>query len=70
MVTKSVFHSGPCDAHVAVFSLQFIYFFSTRVLLGKTGVFDVPESLDAMQTNLVVSNRLDPADLGSKARAI
>ena len=38
--------------------------------MGKTGVFDVSESLDAMQTNWVVSNRLDPADLGNKASAI
>lgn len=52
-----------------IFSPIYLFFFHSS-FTGKTGVFDVPESLDAMQTNLVVSNRLDPADLGSKARAI
>ena len=53
VVTKSVFHPGPCDAHVAAFFfflLQFIYIFHSSFPV-KTAVFDVSESLDAMQTN-------------------
>lgn len=50
MVTKSVFHPRPCDAHVAAFFSN-VFIFSTPAFTGKAGVFDVSASLDAMQIN-------------------
>lgn len=52
------------------FFLPNLFIFSTLVFPIKTGVFDVSESLDALQTNCVISDRLDPADLHNNAKAI
>lgn len=76
---KICFHPSSLDAHVAVLFFYFLalgfcvcdlYEFSTAVFTGNARVFDVSASLYAMQINWVISNRLDPADLGNKARAI
>jgi len=50
--------------------LHFFFFHSSFTGEKNPAVFEVSELLDAMRTNLVVSNRLDPADLCNKDRAI